>query len=197
MAETLTKKQKNVYNFIVEFIDTMGYPPSIREICEGLGFSSTATVHTYINTLEKKGYISKGGSKNRSLSIINRSQAEIVPSVGIITAGQPITAIENIDEHFPVKKGYFEGEEHYILTVRGESMIDAGINDGDKIIVSTDSYWKNGDIIVALIGDEATVKRIYKEKGYIRLQPENKTMEPIIVDNVIVQGKVVGLFRRF
>lgn len=196
MSQSLTEKQEKVYLFIVDFIDNKGYPPSVREICIGMGFSSTATVHSYLNILEKKGYIDKGGSKNRSISIVNRQPVELVPDVGIITAGQPITAIENIDGHFPVQKGYFDGDGHFILSVRGESMIDAGIFDGDKIIVSSSMPWKNGDIIVALIEDEATVKRIYKENGHIRLQPENKAMEPIIVDNVVVQGKVVGLFRR-
>lgn len=197
MNEQLTNKQKTVYSYISSFIDDNGYPPTVREMCSGLGFSSTATIQGYLEILEEKGYINRSGNKNRSLSLANVLAMEMAPDVGVITAGEPITAIENIESHFPIQKGFFEGDEHFILSVRGESMIDAGINDGDKIVVSTALGWRNGDIVVALIDDEATVKRIYKEKGHVRLQPENKTMEPIIVDNVVVQGKVVGLFRRF
>lgn len=197
MKATLTDKQKRVYDFIVNYIEEYGYPPTVRDICAALHYGSTATVQNYLDNLEKKGYIERGGQKNRSITITAKKEAStLVPDIGVVTAGVPITAIENIEGYFPLQKGYFEGHDHFILSVRGESMIDAGIYDGDKIIVNQVSVCRNGDIIVALVEDEATVKRYYREHGHVRLQPENQSMEPIIVDNIEVLGKVVGLFRK-
>lgn len=197
MKTPLTAKQQRVYEFLVDYIETNGYPPSVRDICSALHFSSTATAHAYLSTLEKKGYIEKDTQKNRCIKITaKRESAETIPDIGVVTAGVPITAVENIDGYFPVQKGYFEGDEHFILSVRGESMIEAGIFDGDKIIVNQTPVCRNGDIVVAMIEDEATVKRYYHENGHVRLQPENPTMQPIIVDHVEIIGKVVGLFRK-
>ena len=197
MKQALTDKQKRVYDFLLRYIDENGYPPTVRDVCAALHYGSTATVQNYLDSLERKGYIERGGQKNRSITITaKREFSEFVPDIGVVTAGQPITAIENIDGYFPLQKGYFEGDTHFILSVRGESMIDAGIYDGDKIIVNEASACRNGDIIVALVEDEATVKRYYRENGHVRLQPENTSMEPIIVPDIQVLGKVVGLFRK-
>ena len=197
MKENLSNNQIAIYNFLSQYIETNGFPPAIREICKATNISSTSTVHHHLKALEEKGYITKNNSRSRSITIVKESvPTEIIPDVGTVTAGMPILAVENISSHFPIAKGYFEGSDHFVLSVRGESMIDAGIYDGDKIIVNKTNVCRNGDIIVALIEDEATVKRFYKENGKVRLQPENKTMEPIIVDNIEVIGKVVGLFRK-
>jgi repressor LexA len=180
-----------------------GYPPAVREICEAVKLKSTSSVHSHLETLEKNGYIRRDPSKPRAIEIIddefNLTRRELVnvPVVGTITAGQPILAVENIDSYFPIPSEYMPNEETFMLVVKGESMIKAGIFNGDKILVQKQSHAKNGDIVVALIDDEVTVKTFYKENGYYRLQPQNDAMEPIIVPELNILGKVIGLFRMF
>ncbi len=203
MRPTLTKKQQIVYDYIYDTIRESKIPPSVREICEAVGVSSTATVHAHIATLENKGYIKRNKQKNRAIEIIGDiSEMEevehiTVPILGKITAGVPIFASENIEEHFTVPISFAKNKDLFMLRVQGDSMINAGINDGDLILVEKNNVAKNRDIVVALLDDEATVKRYFNEGDYIRLQPENDKYEPIITKNVIIQGKVVGLFRQF
>lgn len=212
----LKEKEKLVYDYIRKFIDTNSYPPSIRDILKDLNFKSTATVHSYVERLVEKGYIIKHDQKTRAIKIVKEklpieerikaSGPELdeikylkVPLIGDVAAGAPILAEENIEDILAIPQNFVrtkKGQETYMLRVKGESMIEAGIYDKDFIIVARDNTAKNGDIVVALIDDEATVKTFYKEKNYIRLQPENKTMEPIIVEDVKILGKVVGLFRK-
>ena len=210
-AET-TRKEKAILKFIENQVITNGYPPSVREIGKAVGLSSTATVHAYLEKLEKQGFIKKEDKKGRTLKIIKGSdgnefkkaskefytQKELVevPIVGKITAGQPILAVENVTDTFPIPVDFVGNSESFMLTVRGESMIEAGILDGDYILVKKQNDARNGEIVVALIGDEATVKTFYKEKDHIRLQPENHTMEPIIVQDCKILGKVAGVFRK-
>ena len=199
-----------ILNFIVEYQKNNGYPPTIREMCKALNISSTSTVSYYLDMLENEGLIKKSANKNRALevnqdnSIIKpdfhklNSNITRIPIVGKITAGSPILAVEECEEYFIVSPNLFRGDNLFMLTVSGESMINAGIYDGDKIILQKQSSANNGDIVAALIDDGyATVKRFYKENGKYRLQPENDTMQPIIVDNVSIIGKVVGLVRKF
>ncbi|MBE6847742.1 MAG: transcriptional repressor LexA [Oscillospiraceae bacterium] len=192
----LNDTARAVYSYICQRIDE-GYPPTIREICSALGIRSTSTVHRYINRLAEEGYLEKMDNQNRAIRLKGRSSVN-VPLIGTVTAGLPITAIENITEYLPyVPHRHFSGEL-FALKVRGESMINAGIFDGDVVIVERQQVAENGDIIVALVNEEeATVKRFYKENGGYRLQPENDTMEPIFVDEVAVLGKVVALLRYF
>ena len=210
-AET-AKKEKAILKFIENQVVSNGYPPSVREIGKAVGLSSTATVHAYLEKLEKQGFIKKEDKKGRTLKIIKGSngqeytnssksfytQKELVdvPIVGKITAGQPILAVENITDTFPIPIDFVGNSESFMLTVRGESMIEAGILDGDYILVKRQNDATNGEIVVALIGDEATVKTFYKEKDHIRLQPENHTMDPIIVPDCQILGKVAGVFRK-
>lgn len=196
------ERQQQILKFIETYTAAHGYPPTVRDICAGVGLSSTSTVHGHLTRLESKGLISKGAFKNRAISRLDgggpkSAAVEKIPVVGLVTAGAPILAYENIEAYFPVPKGFFHGEDHFILNVRGESMIGAGIHDGDKLIVSRRDYADNGDIVVALLEEEATVKRFYKQNGRIRLQPENPAMEPIFVDSVAIIGKVCGLIRNF
>jgi repressor LexA len=175
----------------------------VREICEAVKLKSTSSVHSHLETLEKNGYIRRDPSKPRAIEIIDdefnltRRDLVNVPVVGTITAGQPILAVENIDSYFPIPAEYMPNEDTFMLKVKGDSMINAGIFNGDKILVQKQSHAKNGDYVVALIDEEVTVKTFYKENGYYRLQPENDTMEPIIVSDLNIQGKVIGLFRMF
>lgn len=208
----LNKREKSILNFIEKQINAFGYPPSVREIGKAVGLSSTATVHGYLAKLEQKGYIRKESQKGRTLRVIkgkngtkeNNSSKDFyngkelveVPVIGKITAGAPILAVENVTDTFPIPIDFVGNSESFMLTVRGESMIEAGILDGDYILVKKQNTANNGEIVVALIGDEATVKTFYKEKDYIRLQPENSTMEPIIVPNCQILGKVSGVFRK-
>lgn len=195
----LKPKEKAVFDFLVAYLADAQYPPSYREICSAVGIPSTATVYGLLKKLEEKGYIESTSQKNRSITIVgnkSNTKTQFIPEVGVVAAGIPITAVENIESYHPVSEGFFEGENHFILNVRGDSMINAGIYNNDKIIVSQTCVAQNGDIVVALIEDEATVKRYFKEKNTIRLQPENDTMEPIFAKNVVVLGKVVGLMRR-
>jgi len=201
MFDSLSDKQKRILAFIKEELQQKGYPPSVREICDAVGLKSTSTVHGHLERLEKKGYIRRDPSKPRAIEVLDdlsyRSKKELVnvPIVGKVTAGQPILAVENIEDTFPLPLDYIHHNDVFILTVQGDSMINAGILDGDYVIVNQQNYADNGDIVVALLDDEATVKRFYKEKNYIRLQPENPFMEPILARNVIILGKVIGVFR--
>ncbi|MDN5317617.1 MAG: repressor LexA [Thermoanaerobacterium sp.] len=199
----ISLKQQEIIEFIKSEINRKGYPPSVREIGKAVGLKSTSTVHGHLSRLEKKGYIRRDPTKPRAIEVLNNDIKDLsdvikLPVIGKVTAGSPILAVENIDEYYSIPRDLvvgYEGES-FILKVRGESMINAGILDGDYIIVRKQSYADNGDIIVALIEDEATVKRFFKESDYIRLQPENPSMDPIIVDNVMVLGKVVGVIRK-
>lgn len=202
-AGKITAKQQEILDYIKEEILKRGYPPAVREICEAVKLKSTSSVHSHLETLEKNGYIRRDPSKPRAIEIIddefNLTRRELVnvPLVGTITAGQPILAVENIESYFPIPSEYMPNDETFMLRVKGDSMINAGIFNGDKILVQKQSHAKNGDYVVALLGDEVTVKTFYKENGYYRLQPENDTMEPIIVSDLNIQGKVIGLFRMF
>jgi repressor LexA len=199
----ISNKQKEILEYLKSQIINKGYPPAVREICEAVKLKSTSSVHSHLETLEKNGYIRRDPSKPRAIEIVddefNLTRRELVnvPVVGTITAGQPILAVENIDSYFPIPAEMMPKEETFMLKVKGESMINAGIYNGDKILVQKQSHAKNGDFVVALIGEEVTVKTFYKENGYYRLQPENDTMEPIIVNDLNIQGKVIGLFRMF
>ena len=210
--EELNKREKTILKFIEKQIMTAGYPPSVREIGQAVGLSSTATVHGYLERLEKKGYIKKKDKKGRTLRLLKGSTGETkktsskdfytqkelveVPVVGKITAGMPILAVENVTDTFPIPIDFVGNSDCFMLTVRGESMIEAGILDGDYILVKKQNNANNGEIVVALIEDEATVKTFYKEKDHIRLQPENSTMNPIIVPTCEILGKVAGVFRK-
>ena len=210
-AET-TRKERAILKFIEEQVIENGYPPSVREIGKAIGLSSTATVHAYLAKLEKQGFIKKEDKKGRTLKVIKGSDGKLitkskknfytqkelvdVPIIGKITAGQPILAVENVTDTFPIPIDFVGNSESFMLTVRGESMIEAGILDGDYILVKKQNNSRNGDIVVALIGEEATVKTFYKEKDHIRLQPENSTMDPIIVPDCQILGKVAGVFRK-
>ena len=197
---SLNVQEQRVLDYIKETIRTTGYPPSVREICAALNFKSTSSAHQYISRLADKGYIDKKDLKTRAIRVIGAESTISVPIVGKVAAGEPILAQENIEDYFSIGESFFRQDElkndNYILKVQGESMINAGINDGDYIIVSKQETARNGQIVVAMIVGNPTVKTFYKENGYIRLQPENDTMEPIIVKDVTILGKVVGLFRK-
>ena len=190
--------EKRILDYINERISE-GVPPSIREICADLSIKSTSTVHRYLKTLEEKGLLTRGQNLNRSirLSSDQHNKTVNVPLLGTVTAGQPIMAVEEIEGYVPFRIDSYKAEELFALHVRGESMINAGILDGDVIIARRTPVAQNGEIVVALIEDEATVKRFYKEKGHYRLQPENDTMDPIIVPQVSILGKVISLIRFF
>lgn len=197
----LTSKQSEILNFIKKEISLKGYPPSVREICSAVGLKSTSTVHGHLERLEKRGFIRRDPTKPRAIEILDDSayQREIVniPVVGSVAAGQPILAVENLEERFPIPIDFFPTKnEMFMLEVKGDSMIECGIFNGDYLVVEKQSTAQNGEIVVALIDESATVKTFYKENGYIRLQPENSTMEPIIVKNCSILGKAVGLFRK-
>ena len=195
-------KQSEIYDFLKVYTENRGFPPSVREICEAVGLKSTSTVHGHLKRLEKKGLIKRDPTKPRALEIIelNKPKKEMIniPIVGKVTAGMPILATENIEDSFPVPLDYIKhNRELFMLKVSGESMINAGINNGDLAIIEKQENAENGDIVVALIDNEATIKRFFKEKDHIRLQPENDTMSPIIVDNCSILGKLVGIFRAY
>lgn len=199
--EQLTDKQQQILEFIKHRILEKGYPPAVREIYQAVHLRSTSSVHSHLETLERKGYIRRDPTKPRAIEIIdddfNLARREIVhiPIVGTITAGEPILAVENIEDYFPMQPDFISSRDTFMLHVRGESMINAGIMDGDLVIVQQQPTADNGDIVVAMIDDSATVKRFYKEDGHYRLQPENDAMDPIIVPEVSVIGKVIGLYR--
>lgn len=204
MSTKLSKRQQDILNFIKEEVRKKGYPPSVREIGEAVGLASSSTVHGHLERLESKGLIRRDPTKPRAIEILDeddsRSMANKVinvPIIGKVTAGLPITAVENIEEYFPLPDHFAASDDQiFMLEVVGESMIEAGILDGDLVIVRQQQTANNGDIVVALTEEnEATVKRFFKEKDFIRLQPENSTMEPIILKNVTILGKVIGLYR--
>ncbi len=197
----ITKKQTEILEYIKSQILNKGYPPSVRDICTAVNLKSTSSVHAHLETLEKNGYIRRDPTKPRAIEIIddnfNLTRREVVnvPLIGQVAAGQPHLAVENITGYFPIPAEFIPKEEVFMLNVKGESMVNAGIYDGDQIIVKQQSTASNGEIVVALVDDSATVKRFYKENGHIRLQPENDFMEPIIVDSCEIIGKVIGLIR--
>jgi len=197
----ISSKQAEILEYIKEQILKKGYPPAVREICEAVHLSSTSSVHSHLETLEKNGYIRRDPTKPRAIEICDdsfqmvRREMTSIPVIGTVAAGQPILATENIESYFPIPVEYAPNAESFILKVKGESMINAGIFDGDQIFVERCNTARNGDTVVALVDDSATVKTFYKEDGHIRLQPENDSMEPIIVDNCDIIGKVFGVFR--
>ena len=193
------QNQQKILDFIKKEIEQKGYPPSVREICAGVGLKSTSTVHAHLNHLEQQGLIRRDSTKPRALEVIDgtQSRGRSVPLVGRVTAGLPILAIENIEEYLTLPQEMLGYDDLFCLRVQGESMVDVGILDGDIIVVREQSDAENGEIVVAMIDDEATVKRIYYEKKQVRLQPENRTMAPIYAGHVQVLGKVVALFRQF
>ena len=195
-------KQSEIYEFLKSYTENKGYPPSVREICEAVSLRSTSTVHGHLKRLEKKGMIKRDPSKPRALEIAELSTPKKeminIPIVGKITAGLPILATENIEDTFPIPLDYIKHDkELFMLRVSGQSMVNVGIRDNDLAIIESAQDAINGDIVVALIDDSATIKRFFKEKDHIRLQPENDTMDPILVDNCTILGKLVGIFRSF
>ena len=197
----VSNKQNEIYEFLKTYADNKGYPPSVREICEAVGLKSTSSVHGHLKRLESKGLIKRDPTKPRALEIIDSSiKKEMVniPIVGKVTAGMPILANENVEDIFPIPLDYIKhNKELFMLNISGDSMINAGIFDGDLAIIEKSQTASNGEIVVALIENEATIKRFYKEENHIRLQPENDKMDAIIVDNCIILGKLVGLFRTY
>jgi len=199
----ISNKQREILEYIKQEILNKGYPPAVREICEAVDLKSTSSVHSHLETLEKNGYIRRDPTKPRAIEIIDdnfnltRREVTNVPIIGNVAAGQPLLAVENIENYFPIPVELLPNAETFILNVKGESMINAGIYDGDQILVQKQSDARNGDMVVALVDDSATVKTFYKENGHIRLQPENDTMDPIIVNDCQILGKVFGVFRIF
>ena len=199
----ITAKQQQILDYIKEEILSKGYPPAVREICDAVNLKSTSSVHSHLETLEKNGYIRRDPTKPRAIEICDdnfqmvRTEMVSIPVVGQVAAGQPILAEENIDSYFPIPAEYVPRGESFILNVKGDSMINAGIFSGDQIFVNSCDTARNGEIVVALIDDSATVKTFYKEDGHIRLQPENDDMDPIIVNDCQILGKVYGVFRMF
>lgn len=199
----ISKKQLEILEYIKSEILRIGYPPAVREICEAVNLKSTSSVHSHLETLEKNGYIRRDPTKPRAIEIIDdtfnltRREMVNVPIVGQVAAGEPILAEQNITNYFPIPIEFMPNNETFLLTVKGESMINTGILDGDMVLVESTSVASNGEMVVALVDDSATVKTFYKEEGIYRLQPENDTMEPIIVSEVEILGKVIGVFRFF
>lgn len=197
----ITEKQTEILEYIKDTILSKGYPPAVREICEAVHLKSTSSVHSHLETLEKNGYIRRDPTKPRTIEILdddfalNRREMVNVPVIGTVAAGVPILAEQNIEDYMPIPVEMLPNKEIFMLKVKGESMIDAGIYNNDRVIVAKQPTAENGEMVVALIEDSATVKTFYKENGHIRLQPENAAMEPIIVDDVQILGKVIGLFR--
>ena len=197
----ISKKQMEILEYIKSEILRIGYPPAVREICEAVGLRSTSSVHSHLETLEKNGYIRRDPTKPRAIEIIDdsfnltRREMVNVPMVGQVAAGEPILAEQNITNYFPIPMEFMPNNDTFMLTVKGESMVNVGIYDGDYVLVEKRQTASNGEIIVALVDDSATVKTFYKENGYYRLQPENDFMDPIIVPNVEILGKVIGVFR--
>jgi len=198
----ITAKQREILEYMKQQIINKGYPPSVREICEAVDLRSTSSVHAHLETLERNGYIRKDPTKPRAIEIVDdsfntlRTEVISIPEIGQVAAGQPILAVENIEAYFPIPAHMVPaGKELFVLNVKGNSMINAGIYNGDKLIVQKQNTAENGNYVVALVDDSATVKTFYKEDGHYRLQPENDEMEPIIVDKVEIIGKVISLFR--
>ncbi len=199
----ITAKQKEILEYIKYEILNKGYPPAVREICEAVHLKSTSSVHAHLESLEKNGYIRRDPTKPRAIEIMdenfNLTRREIVnvPVIGSVAAGQPILAVENIESYFPIPAEMMPNQEAFVLKVKGESMVDAGIFDGDHVLVQKQPTAENGEIVVALIDNSATVKTFYKEADHIRLQPENDAYDPIIVSDCMILGKVFGVFRFF
>ena len=197
----ISSKQREILEYIKQEILNKGYPPAVREICEAVHLKSTSSVHSHLETLEKNGYIRRDPTKPRAIEIIddnfNLTRREVVnvPIIGQVAAGPPLLAVENIENYFPIPTEFMPNAETFMLKVKGDSMINAGIFNGDKILVQKQSDAQNGDIVVALVDDSATVKTFYKEDGHFRLQPENDTMDPIIVNECSILGKVFGIMR--
>ncbi len=197
----ISKKQMEILEYIKSELLRIGYPPAVREICEAVNLRSTSSVHAHLESLEKNGYIRRDPTKPRAIEIIDdtfnltRREMVNVPMVGQVAAGEPILAEQNITNYFPIPMEFMPNNDTFILTVRGESMVNVGIYDGDYVLVEKRQTASNGEIVVALVDDSATVKTFYKEEGYYRLQPENDSMDPIIVMNCEILGKVIGVFR--
>lgn len=198
----ISKKQQEILDYIKNEILNRGFPPAVREICEAVNLRSTSSVHSHLESLEKNGYIRRDPTKPRAIEIVDdnfnlvRREVVNVPIVGRVAAGEPLLALENVDNYFPIPAEFLPNTQTFILNVKGESMINAGILDGDHVIVEQCSTAQNGEMVVALIDDSATVKTFYKENGYYRLQPENDYMDPIIVrGDLQILGKVIGVFR--
>nr|WP_144364314.1 transcriptional repressor LexA [Lacrimispora amygdalina] len=197
----ITDKQREILEYIKEMILKKGYPPAVREICEAVHLKSTSSVHSHLESLEKNGYIRRDPTKPRTIEILDddfaltRRELVNVPVIGTVAAGTPILAEQNIEDYLPIPAGILPNKEVFMLKVKGNSMIEAGIYNGDKVIVAKQPNAENGDKVVALVDDSATVKTFYRENGHFRLQPENSSMDPIILDQVEILGKVIGLFR--
>jgi len=202
VGKGLTKRQREILTYVLDSMQQRGYPPSVREIGTALGLTSSSTVHSHLAALEKKGFIHRDPSKPRAIEILKDGASQPpkrvvnVPVLGRIAAGQPILAEENVEDVFPLPKDFVREDASFILRVRGDSMIDAGIYEGDYLVVRQQATANNGEIVAAMIGDEATVKRFYRERDHIRLQPENSAMSPIIARDVTVLGKAIALIRR-
>lgn len=204
MTDTnISSKQKEILEYIKSQILERGFPPSVREICEAVGLKSTSSVHAHLERLEKNGFIKRDPTKPRAIEILDddfnltRREMVNVPIIGKVAAGQPILAQENIEDYFPIPAERMPNKKTFLLKVKGESMINAGILDGDLVLVEENNTAENGEMVVALIDDGATVKTFYKEEGIVRLQPENDFMDPIIIKNVCILGKVIGVMRFF
>ena len=207
---TRYSKEEQLLTFIKDYLNDNGYPPTVREMCKAVKVSSTSTIFYYLNKLENSNKIKKNPNKNRALEVVDNNECQMqtidyassgnltkIPVLGTVTCGDPILAVQTSEEYFMVSPTLFKGSDLFMLEAKGDSMINAGIYDGDKIVLRQQSYADNGDIVAALIEDSATIKRFFKENGHYRLQPENDTMSPIIVNEVKILGKVVGLVRKF
>ena len=201
MPGKISTKQKEILEYIKSQILEKGFPPAVRDICEAVNLKSTSSVHSHLETLEKNGYIRRDPTKPRAIEILDESfnftrrEMVNVPLVGRVAAGEPLLAEQNVENYFPIPMEYMPNAQTFMLTVKGESMVNAGIFDGDMVLVEQRNYARNGEMIVALVDDGATVKTFYKEEGVIRLQPENDFMDPIIVPDCQILGKVIGVFR--
>lgn len=204
MYEDLTKREIQVLECIISSISTNGYPPTVREIGRRIGLKSPSSVHGYLDRLEEKDYIMRTASKTRAIVVKDKNSPMYqsnkktvdVPIVGVVTAGEPILAVENIEGYFPIDSSLAKDKDLFVLRVRGESMINAGILDGDYVLIEKVSFASNGDIVLALIDESSTIKRFYREDGYIKLQPENDSMEPIYLKNAKILGHVIALYRK-
>lgn len=202
MNKKISEKQSEILKYIKSQILTKGYPPSVRDICEAVHLKSTSSVHSHLETLEKNGFIRRDPTKPRAIEILDdsfnslRCDVASIPVLGKVAAGEPLLAVENIQGYFPIPTEYISNKETFMLIVKGNSMINAGIFDGDQLVVERQNTAENGDIVVALLEDSVTVKRFFRENGYFRLQPENDTMEPILAEHLMILGKVISLYRR-
>jgi len=201
MASQLTHRQQEILTFVQRYAESHGYPPSVREIGQAMGLTSSSTVHSHLEALARKGFLRRDPSKPRALEILRdghgpQARTVSLPVIGRVTAGSPILAEQNIEAHLPLPADLVNGAEAFVLKVRGDSMIGAGILDGDLLIVRRQQTANNGDIVVARVGDEATVKHFYREKDRVRLQPANEAMAPIYARDVIIEGKAIGVLRR-